>query len=94
MCSSDLMYGYPQEWIRALGKRIVKFHLKDFDTKTRQFVALGEGRFEPRAVKAGDIAGDLLEVIGGVRAGEQVVVRASFLVDSESQLKAALAAKP
>ena len=61
------------------------------------FVALGDGRFEPREVKAGDLAGDLMEVTEGVREGEKVVVRASFLVDSESQLKAALAvvtAKP
>ena len=56
------------------------------------FVAGGDGRFEPREVKAGDMAGDLVEVTEGLRAGEQVVVGASFLVDSESQLKAALAA--
>ena len=50
------------------------------------------GRFEPRVVQAGDTAGDLVEVLSGVEAGEHVVVRASFLVDSESRLKAALAA--
>ncbi|HXG67692.1 MAG TPA: sugar phosphate isomerase/epimerase family protein [Blastocatellia bacterium] len=38
-----VLYGYPQDWIRTLGKRIVKFHLKDFDTKTKEFVALREG---------------------------------------------------
>ena len=48
-----VMYGYPQEWIRALGKRIVKFHLKDFDTKTRNFVALREGSIDwPEVRKA------------------------------------------
>ena len=56
------------------------------------FVALGDGRFQPREVKAGDTAGDLIEITDGLHAGENVVVRASFLVDSESQLKAALAA--
>ena len=56
------------------------------------FVSAGDGRFEPREVKAGDMSGDLVEVTEGVRAGEKVVVGASFLVDSESQLKAALAA--
>ena len=56
------------------------------------FVAVGDGRFEPRAVQAGDMAGELIEVTAGLAAGEQVVVGASFLVDSESQLKAALAA--
>lgn len=48
-----VMYGYPQEWIRALGKRIVKFHLKDFDTKTRNFVDLHEGSVDwPEVRKA------------------------------------------
>jgi membrane fusion protein, copper/silver efflux system len=56
------------------------------------FVATGEGRFEPREVKTGEMGGDMVEVLSGVRAGEHVVVRASFLVDSESRLKAALAA--
>lgn len=46
-----VMYGYPQEWIRALGKRIVKFHLKDFDTKTRNFVPLREGSIDWPAVR-------------------------------------------
>jgi hexulose-6-phosphate isomerase len=44
-----VLYGYPQDWIRTLGKRIVKVHLKDFkmgkgwDPITAQFVNLGEG---------------------------------------------------
>lgn len=46
-----VMYGYPQEWIRALGKRIVRFHLKDFDTRNRQFVALREGSIDWKEVR-------------------------------------------
>ena len=46
-----VMYGFPQEWIRALDKRIVKFHLKDFDTKTRQFVPLREGSIDWKEVR-------------------------------------------
>jgi hexulose-6-phosphate isomerase len=46
-----VMYGFPQEWIRTLGKRIVKFHLKDFDTKTRQFVGLREGSIDWKEVR-------------------------------------------
>ncbi len=56
------------------------------------FVAIGDGRFEPREIEAGDSSGDLVEALSGLREGERVVVRASFLVDSESRLKAALAA--
>ena len=36
-------YGVPQHWIRQVGKRIVKVHLKDYVRQTRQFVNLGEG---------------------------------------------------
>jgi len=46
-----VMYGFPPEWIRALNKRIVKFHLKDFDTKTRQFVPLREGSIDWKEVR-------------------------------------------
>lgn len=46
-----VMYGFPQEWIRALNKRIVKLHLKDFDTKTRQFVPLREGSIDWKEVR-------------------------------------------
>lgn len=48
-----VMYGYPQEWIRALGSRIVKMHLKDFKTENRQFVPLREGSIDwPEVRKA------------------------------------------
>jgi L-ribulose-5-phosphate 3-epimerase len=46
-----VMYGFPEEWIRTLGKRIVKFHLKDFNTKTRQFVPLFEGSIDWKEVR-------------------------------------------
>ncbi len=55
------------------------------------FVARGAGRYEPRAVSLGPRLGDLVVVSEGVRAGEEVVVGAHFLIDSESRLKAALA---
>jgi hexulose-6-phosphate isomerase len=40
-----VLYGFPQDWIRTLGKRIVKVHLKDFRFKDRlaEFVPLREG---------------------------------------------------
>lgn len=38
-----VLFGFPQDWIRTLGKRIVKVHLKDFKRQTNQFVALREG---------------------------------------------------
>ena len=56
------------------------------------FVATGEGRFLPRAVTLGQRSGDRIEVLDGVHEGELVVTRANFLVDSESSLRASLAA--
>jgi len=53
-------------------------------------VQMAEGRFEPREVKLGVRAGDYVEVREGVKEGEAVVVAANFLIDAESNLKAAL----
>jgi hexulose-6-phosphate isomerase len=43
-----VLYGYPQDWIRTLGNRIVKLHLKDFRFKNRlaEFVPLREGEID------------------------------------------------
>ena len=63
----------------------------DSGTRKIVFVALGDGRFEPREVQTGSGLGEAIEILSGVKAGEIVVTRANFLVDSESRLKAALA---
>ena len=62
------------------------------DTGTRQVVILdkGEGRFEPREVMVGLSGNGFVEVREGVREGDRVVVSANFLIDAESNLKAAL----
>ena len=62
------------------------------DTGSRQavFVEKGQGRFEPRDVKLGHRGGGYIEVREGVAEGEPVVVSANFLIDAESNLKAAL----
>jgi Cu(I)/Ag(I) efflux system membrane fusion protein len=64
------------------------------DTGTRQTVLVdrGEGRFEPRAVKLGARADGYLAVLEGLREGEKVVTGANFLIDAESNLRAALQA--
>ena len=62
------------------------------DTGARQVVLVdkGEGRFEPREVKVGARGEGYTEIREGVQAGEQVVTAANFLIDAESNLKAAL----
>jgi Cu(I)/Ag(I) efflux system membrane fusion protein len=62
------------------------------DTGSRQavFVEKGQGRFEPREVKLGHRGDGYVEIRQGLAEGEPVVVSANFLIDAESNLKAAL----
>ncbi len=66
------------------------------DTGERQvvFVEKGGGMFEPREVKVGVRSGGKAQVLAGLAEGEQVVIRANFLLDSESRLRSAIAAAP
>ncbi len=59
---------------------------------TRQVVILdrGDGRFEPRPVNTGMRGGSYAEITQGVSEGDKVVTSANFLIDAESNLKAAL----
>jgi Cu(I)/Ag(I) efflux system membrane fusion protein len=62
------------------------------DSGTRQVVLIahGEGRFEPRQVHLGAGGDDWVQVVDGLKPGERVVVGANFLIDAESNLRAAL----
>jgi Cu(I)/Ag(I) efflux system membrane fusion protein len=62
------------------------------DSGTRQIVLVQakEGRYEPRDVKLGARSDNYVEVQDGVKDGELVVVAANFLIDAESNLKAAV----
>ncbi|ULL01586.1 efflux RND transporter periplasmic adaptor subunit [Bradyrhizobium sp. I71] len=62
------------------------------DTGSRQAVLVdkGGGRYEPREVKLGRRGGGYIEVREGLAVGEAVVTAANFLIDAESNLKAAL----
>jgi membrane fusion protein, copper/silver efflux system len=61
-------------------------------TRTIAFVDHGQGYLEPRDITLGPRAGDEYAVLAGLKPGERVVTSANFLVDSESQLQAALGA--
>jgi RND family efflux transporter MFP subunit len=55
------------------------------------FIALGEGRFEPRAVEVGIETGDgWIEISEGLAEGEVIVSSGQFLIDSESKLQESL----
>jgi Cu(I)/Ag(I) efflux system membrane fusion protein len=62
------------------------------DSGTRRVVILdrGQGRFEPREVKLGRRGDGMVAITEGVSEGDRVVVSANFLIDAESNLKAAL----
>jgi Cu(I)/Ag(I) efflux system membrane fusion protein len=76
----------------ALGKTLTIPRNAVLDSGARQivFVATGGGRFEPRQVTLGQTIGDNVIVLRGIEEGEEVVAGAQFLIDSESQLKAAI----
>jgi Cu(I)/Ag(I) efflux system membrane fusion protein len=62
----------------------------DSGTEQIVFVAKGDGVFEPRHVKIGRRLGDSIQILDGLKDGEQVATGAAFFLDSESQLRAAL----
>jgi Cu(I)/Ag(I) efflux system membrane fusion protein len=82
---AEIEHGSPQP-VLAIPESAV------LDTGSRQavFVDKGQGRFEPRDVKLGHRGGGYIEIREGVTEGELVVVSANFLIDAESNLKAAL----
>jgi RND family efflux transporter MFP subunit len=64
------------------------------DTGERKvaFVSLGEGRFDPRNVQTGAEAQDgMVEILAGLKPGEKVVTSGQFLIDSEANVREALA---
>ncbi len=59
-------------------------------TKDLVFVNRGDGRFLPREVRVGLRGDSLLEIVEGLKPGDEVVASATFLLDSESNLAAAI----
>ncbi|PKU22673.1 efflux RND transporter periplasmic adaptor subunit [Telmatospirillum siberiense] len=64
--------------------------LLDSGTRKVVLVERGEGRYEPREVTTGARADGYVEIVDGLAAGETVVTSANFLIDAESNLRAAL----
>ena len=62
----------------------------DSGTDQVVFVALGDGYFEPRPVTAGRRIADAIEILDGLQEGDEVADGATFFLDSESQLRAAV----
>ncbi|EQD80535.1 efflux transporter, RND family, MFP subunit, partial [mine drainage metagenome] len=77
-----------------MGERVVIPASGVLQTGTRQivFVDGGDGYLEPRDVRLGAEVGDEYIVLSGLKPGERIVTSANFLIDSQSQLQAALSA--
>src|SRR4029077_14371072 len=77
-----------------LGKRLVVPDSAVFHsgTKSLLFTYTGDGNIAPREVDLGPHVGDQFVVTKGVKAGEQIVTSANFLIDSEAELQAAAGA--
>jgi hexulose-6-phosphate isomerase len=82
-----VLYGYPQDWIRTLGKRIVKLHLKDFQFKKRvaEFVPLRDGEVDWKDIhkalgEIGFKGSATVELPGGDKAYLQEVSRRVDLI--------------
>lgn len=56
----------------------------------RVILALGDGRFEAREVRAGIESGNYVEILEGVEQGEEIVISGQFLIDSEASMRASL----
>ena len=76
--SSDMRLTVPTDAVLDSGRQRVVF------------VAHGDGMFTPRTVKVGRRFSDRIEILDGVKDGEQVATGATFFLDSESQLRAGL----
>jgi RND family efflux transporter MFP subunit len=75
-----------------MGRQLIVPATAVFQAGTRQiaFIDRGNGYLEPREIVAGQQVGDNYIVLKGLKPGERIVTSANFLIDSESQLQAAI----
>jgi Cu(I)/Ag(I) efflux system membrane fusion protein len=78
---------------RSLGRQLTVpiDAVLDSGDRQRVFIDRGDGYFVPREVEIGERTEDYAAITSGLRAGEKVVTRANFLIDSESNLRQAIA---
>jgi RND family efflux transporter MFP subunit len=86
------MYGAVELVVQLPGERLVVPNSAILDSGTRQLVLVdrGGGSFEPRQVRLGLEGSGYTEILDGVNERDAVVVNGNFLIDAESNLKAAL----
>jgi len=84
MFAEVVIYGGPKREVLAVPSDAV------IETGRRSSVvlALGQGRFRPVDVETGMASNGMVEILNGVKAGDEVVISGQFLIDSESSLQA------
>jgi Cu(I)/Ag(I) efflux system membrane fusion protein len=87
----DMWASVEMEVDAGQGLAVAASAIIDTGTRVVAFVDREDHHLEPRELKLGVRGDDYVQVLEGLKAGERVVSRALFLVDSESQLKAAIA---
>lgn len=81
-----------QQTVAAAGTLVPREAVIDTGERQIAFVSLGEGRFDPRCVVVGvEAENGLVQILDGLKPGEQVVTSGEFLLDSEARLREALA---
>ncbi len=89
----DQMYATVEVTSSESGRDVLSLPISAILDNGKEQVVLvdrGEGKFEPHSVEIGMRNGAYAEVLRGVERGDKVVVSANFLIDSESNLRAAL----
>ena len=79
--------------LETAGHRVVSVPLAAvLPTGTRDivFVNRGDGRYAPREVRVGARGDSLVEIVAGLKAGDEVIASATYLLDSESNLSSAI----
>ncbi len=84
MFADVVIYGGPKRDVLAVPAEAVI----ETGRRTSVVLALGGGRFQPVDVVTGMNSGGKVEILSGLKAGDQVVVSGQFLIDSESSLQA------
>ena len=75
-CGNIALYGFPHDWIRTLGKRIVKVHIKGFDVGKKEFTNLGDGTIDwPEIRRAFSDIGYSGYMSAELRGGDEAYLR-------------------
>ncbi len=86
MYANVRLYGGPKDGVLMIPREAL---IRTGDME-RVIIALGDGKFTAREVRAGMESGDWVEILAGLEEGETVVTSGQFLIDSEASIKGSI----